>query len=71
MKKNRKSEAEINIDRQHEQLMQNHKDFFDKVGDKRVGDLTMDEWKYFVTYILPEIEELAIKEKEEVKEEVK
>jgi hypothetical protein len=63
MKKHRKSEAEINIDRQHEQLMQNHKDFFDKVGDKRVGDLTMDEWKYFATALISEIGETATKEK--------
>ena len=63
--KRQKSELELKLDKDYELLKQRHPEFYAKVEDKRVGELTLDEWKYFVTYILPEIGEIGAKKKEE------
>ena len=64
MKKKQKSEVELQLDKDYELLKQNHPEFFAKVENKRLGELSLDEWKYVVTHILPEIGEIAHKEKE-------
>ena len=63
MKENKKSESALEIDKELELLRKKHQEFFDKVGDKRFCDLTMDELKYAVTALLPEIGEHAAKKK--------
>ena len=63
--KRQKSELELELDKDYELLKQRHSEFYAKVEDKRVGELTLDEWKYFVTNILPEIGEMGAKKKEE------
>ena len=63
--KKQKSEMALKLDKDYELLKKNHSEFYAKVEHKRVGELTLDEWKYFVTYILPEIGEMGAKKKEE------
>ena len=63
MNKKQKSELELELDKDYELLKQNHPEFFAKVENKRLGELSLDEWKYVVTHILPEIGEIAHKEK--------
>ena len=69
MNKNQKSEAALEIDKEFEQLKKKHHEFFDKLGDKRFCDFTMDELKYTVNVLFPEIAENAAKKKKEKKEE--
>ena len=65
MNKKQKSEKLIKLDEQFEQLNKKYKDFFDKIGDKRLSELSKEEIDYFVTNIFPEIRNIAEKDKEE------
>ena len=65
--KRQKSELELELDKDYELFKQRHSEFYAKVEHKRVCEMTLDEWKYFVTYVLPEIGELGAKKKEEAK----
>jgi hypothetical protein len=67
MNKKQKSEKLIEADKLYEQLKNKHKDFFDKIGDKRLSEISKEEIDYFVTNIFPEIRNIAEKDKEESK----
>ena len=54
------------LDKQYEQLMKNHQEFFDEVGNKRLSDLSKDELMYVVKVILPDLGEIVSKEKEKL-----
>lgn len=64
--KKKKTELDFMLDKQYEQLMKNHQEFFDKVGNKRLSDLSKDELMYVVKVILPDLGEIVSKEKEEL-----
>ncbi len=64
--KKKKKELDFMLDKQYEQLMKNHQEFFDKVGNKRLSDLSKDELMYVVKVILPDLGEIVSKEKEEL-----
>lgn len=66
MGKNSKSKNVIYDESKHELLMKNHKEFYDKIGNRRVSELTIDEWKYFVTVVLPDMGKIyGVTDKEE------
>ena len=46
--KKKKTELDFMLDKQYEQLMKNHQEFFDKVGNKRLSDLSKEELMYVV-----------------------
>ena len=64
--KKKKTELDFMLDKQYEQLMKNHQEFFDKVGNKRLSDLSKDELMYVVKVILPDLGEIVSKEKEKL-----
>ena len=64
--KKKKTELDFMLDKQYEQLMKNHQEFFDKVGNKRLSDLSKEELMYVVKVILPDLGEIVSKEKEEL-----
>jgi len=51
----------------YEQLKNKHKEFFDKVGNKRMCDFSIEELRYAFEVVYPEIPELLGKDKEESK----
>lgn len=64
--KKKKIELDFMLDKQYEQLMKNHQEFFDEVGNKRLSDLSKDELMYVVKVILPDLGEIVSKEKEKL-----
>ena len=67
MNKKQKSEKLIEADKLYEQLKNKHKEFFDKVGNKRMCDISIEERRYAFEVDYPEIPELLGKDKEESK----
>jgi hypothetical protein len=67
MNKKQKSEKLIEADKLYEQLKNKHKEFFDKVGNKRMCDFSIEELRYAFEVVYPEIPELLGKDKEESK----
>ena len=67
MNKKQKSEKLIEVDEQFEQLKNKHKEFFDKVGNKRMCDFSIEELRYVFEEVCPDIPGLIGKDKEESK----
>ena len=67
MNKKQKSEKLIEADKVYEQLKNKHKEFFDKVGNRRLGEYSMEELRYLFEKVYIEIPELLGKDKEESK----